>query len=92
MLERKLKILGRHNLLYTLLFVSHISSLTTDHAEVNQGVVVLMTYLNPSLAILYEPSHLLVVVVADDVDFRMEILAGKSCQIELRLVVGRGEG
>ena len=51
-----------------------------------------MTYLNPSLAILYEPSHLLVVVVADDVDFQMEILAGKSCQIELRLVVGRGEG
>lgn len=49
-----------------------------------------MTYLNPSLAILYVPYHLLVVVVADDVDFQMEILAGKSCQIELRLVVGRG--
>jgi hypothetical protein len=49
-----------------------------------------MTYLNPSLAILYEPSHHLVVVVADDVDFQMGILVGRNCQIELRLVVGRG--
>jgi hypothetical protein len=49
-----------------------------------------MTYLNPSLAILYEPSHHLVVVVADDAGFRMGNLAGRNCQIELRLVVGRG--
>lgn len=31
---RKLRILGRHNPLYTLLFVSLIASLTVDHVEV----------------------------------------------------------
>ena len=49
-----------------------------------------MTCLNPSLAILYEPSLHLVVVVADDVGFRMGILVGRNSQIEPRLVVGRG--
>jgi hypothetical protein len=49
-----------------------------------------MTYLNPSLAILYEPSHHLVVVVADDAGFQMGIPVGRSSRIELRLVVGRG--
>jgi hypothetical protein len=49
-----------------------------------------MTYLNPSLAILYVPYHLLVVVVADDVDFQMGILAGRNSRTELGLVGGRG--
>lgn len=49
-----------------------------------------MTYLNPSLAILYEPFHHLVVVVADDVDFQMGTLVGRNSQTELRLVGGRG--
>jgi hypothetical protein len=49
-----------------------------------------MTYLNPSLAILYEPSHHLVLVVADDAGFQMGIPVERNCQIELRLVVGRG--
>jgi hypothetical protein len=49
-----------------------------------------MTYLNPSLAILYGPYHLLVVVVADDAGFRMGNLAGRNSRIALGLVVGRG--
>jgi len=49
-----------------------------------------MTYLNPSLAILYVPSHLLVVVVADDADFQMESLVGRNSRIALGLVEGRG--
>jgi hypothetical protein len=49
-----------------------------------------MTYLNPSLAILYVPYHLLVVVVADDAGFQMGTPVGRSSRIELGLVVGRG--
>jgi hypothetical protein len=87
--EHKLEILGRHNPLYTLLFISsHLLSPVVDTEEKEDGIV---TYQNPSLAILYEPSHHLVVVVADDVDFQMGILAGRNCQIALGLVVGRGE-
>jgi len=48
-----------------------------------------MTYQNPSLAILYAPSHLLVVVVADDADFQMGSLVGRNSRIERRLEVGR---
>jgi len=48
-----------------------------------------MTYQNPSLAILYAPSHLLVVVVADDADFQMGSLVGRNSRIEQRLEVGR---
>ena len=86
-LGRKLGILGRHNPLYTLLFISsHLLSPVVDPEEGEAGMV---TYLNPSLAILYEPSPHLVVVAAGDAGFQMGILAGRNSRIELRLVVGR---
>jgi hypothetical protein len=88
-------ILGRRNPLYTLLLISPhlLSNIVKSNAQwrirrVND--IGTMTYLNPSLAILYEPSPHLVVVVADDVDFQMGNPAGRNSQIALRLVEGRG--
>ena len=87
-LGHKLVILDRRNPLYTLLSISPHPSLPDFHAPESgrEG----MTYQYPSLAILYEPSHHLVVVVADDAGFRMGILVGRNSQIELGLVGGRG--
>jgi hypothetical protein len=86
-------ILGRRNPLYTLLFISpHLfSNIVNPNAHWSQirgnGTI---TYPNPSLAILYEPYHHLVVVVADDVDFQMGTPAGRNSQIAPRLAGGIG--
>lgn len=87
-LGRKLMILGKRSLLYMLLYISHILLHLLFRNIVRFEIKKTDQY--PSLAILYEPCHLLVAVVADDDDHRMGSLVGKSFQIELVPVGGKG--